>query len=246
MPDAKIAVFLHLYYVDLWPEFRNYLKNFKSIPFDLYINLVIDTWFPLVSETILHDYPNANIIISENRGQDIGGLLNMIRFANLQKYENICLAHDKKSLHAKNVDKWRNKLLDAIIGDHKTIQDNLRILNDSNTGILGSNEWHFHCTDRHEKTLSGTNNSKLTELCEEMQISTNLNCKYIAGTIMWVKRPILEILKQHEPFLAERMAYRVQLNGGWEHAVERIFGPIAKHLKLKSCGVPQITGRIPD
>ena len=63
---------------------------------------------------------------------------------------------------------------------------------------------------------------------------------------MWVKRPILEILKQHEPFLAERMAYRVQLNGGWEHAVERIFGPIAKHLKLKSCGVPQITGRIPD
>ena len=36
----KIAVFVHLFYIELWDEIRMYLGNFRELKFDLYVNLV--------------------------------------------------------------------------------------------------------------------------------------------------------------------------------------------------------------
>ena len=232
--DSKVAVFVHMFCVDLWPEFRTYLSNFRNVKFDLYVNLVIDTWFPAIHKEILRNYPSAQVIISENKGRDIGGLINLIQFVDLTKYESVVIMHTKKSGHLNIGDEWRNNMIKALIGSPETIKKNMWLFQNTKTGVIGHKKYLHSCLDH------DTNKEKLLQLCYLMKVHPDIpNEKYIAGTIIWVKSQLLRYIKYHHSKIKMMLWAKGQgqLDGGWEHAFERLYGPLSTHLELELVGV---------
>jgi lipopolysaccharide biosynthesis protein len=237
----RVAIFAHLFAVDLWPEFRSYLANFENIPFDLYVNLVADTWFPGVTKSILKSYPNAKLVISENKGRDIGGLFNLLQVADLYKYDSCIFMHTKKSVHLPNGDEWRNDLIQALMGCHEAVVKNMWLFENTKTGMIGNKKYTYTLHDHWD-----TNEEKVSHLCRVMGIDINKikppKIRYVAGTILWVHCQIMRYIKYHVNGLKSIGLAKGQgaLDGGWEHAFERIFALISNHLGLELAEVDPI------
>jgi lipopolysaccharide biosynthesis protein len=114
----RVAVFVHIYYFELWPELRRYIQNLAEHPYDLFVNISESAWTPNVHAQLRLDFPDCKILITKNRGRDIGGYLALMGQILWSKYDVLCLIHTKKSPHLDGVaaEQWRKELLDAILG----------------------------------------------------------------------------------------------------------------------------------
>lgn len=122
--NLKIAIIIHVYYDDVIQEIlENYLDNFP-FTFDLYIATPVDSIFnnSKNKDILIKELKQRNIkfkiITVENKGKDIGGKLNVIKYINNSNlnYDYLILAHDKKSPHISSRigTTWRNVLLKSI------------------------------------------------------------------------------------------------------------------------------------
>ena len=72
----SIAVILHLFYTELFDEIRATLDNLGG-NFDLYVSLP-ETKAEYI-ETIKGFYPDAHVLIVENRGRDLAPFLEFLK-----------------------------------------------------------------------------------------------------------------------------------------------------------------------
>jgi Rhamnan synthesis protein F len=120
-PRGRIAVVLHLYYPELWPEFRDALSSISE-PSDLFVTLTAG-YSDDALDWIRADYPSAQIITLENRGRDILPFVVLINSGLLFRYELICKLHTKRSIQGagtgrrSNGNAWRRDLLDGVLSD---------------------------------------------------------------------------------------------------------------------------------
>jgi tetratricopeptide (TPR) repeat protein len=223
----KLAVLVHVYYWDLWQELLSYIKNIDT-EYDLFINIVESVWKPSIHETIRQDLPQGRILISKNRGRDIGGYLELMGHLELEKYDLFILLHTKKSPQNPKVvaDLWRKNLLDAILGDKEKVQTNLAIMrNCPQFGLLGSRYWR--------STSITQNSEKYTFVLDKLGIKSEArNCEYLSGTMMLVKAEILKpIYEKFSPTELENGDDRdlsFHLDGQLAHAIERAIGNLVK------------------
>ena len=71
-----LAVHLHLYYLEQFPEILDYLENLKGIDFDLFITMPKEDG--RIRNKVQELYQNASIYIVENRGYDIGPFIDFL------------------------------------------------------------------------------------------------------------------------------------------------------------------------
>lgn len=94
---AKIAVHLHLFYEELWPEIKLYLKNLECYNFDLFI-----TYPEKISEEILKDIKgfksNVYLFNTPNKGFDLGPFIYFLHKINLNSYDIIFKLHTKRNI----------------------------------------------------------------------------------------------------------------------------------------------------
>lgn len=122
--SGKIAIQLHLFYIDLLDEFVEYFSN-MPYEFDLLISVIDDT-----QSAMIHDkaatIPNINKIIIkkvENRGRDVAPLISVFAKELLQ-YDYFCHVHSKKSLFTGNEQMdWRRHLLNNLFGSEHLIRE---------------------------------------------------------------------------------------------------------------------------
>lgn len=116
--DKKIAVQLHLFYIDLLDEFVEYLKNIPY-SFDLFISVVDDSQNEIIYEKTKKIDNVGNVIVRrvDNRGRDVAPLL-VVFCDEIAKYDYVCHVHSKKSLYTgREQTGWRRYLLDGLMGD---------------------------------------------------------------------------------------------------------------------------------
>lgn len=98
----RIAVLVHLYYVELFKEIVDYLDNFRNISYELFFTLPRENkaFLPILRKK----YPNSKVIITDNIGFDIYPFFCFLREINLADYDVIFKLHSKKiyllSFHA--------------------------------------------------------------------------------------------------------------------------------------------------
>ena len=135
----RIAVLLHLSNTHNWQDFVLALNQINE-PFDLLINLVngLNTAAELQQQStlILGSFPHADIIISENRGMDIGGMFRLFERSLDKEYEALFYAHSKADLH------WRRRMLMPLARHSEWAINTLcRLSRDSTqraTGMIGA------------------------------------------------------------------------------------------------------------
>ena len=228
--ERPLCVLAHVYYPELWEELAGYLGNLPADRFDLYINLVDDTFDPALLARIREQFPAARIYISENVGRDIGGHFHVLRNLRISDYALFCLVHTKKSPHMAEgeVQRWRRKLLEPLLGTRACAAENLRaMLDDEGIGLLGSARCRY--------TEMNANEEKYGQLLERMGIADDGQApEFVSGTMMFLRSEVLQrVFEAAADLTLDRDRERPEESAGdgaWEHAVERVFGVVVRDM----------------
>lgn len=250
----KIAVLLHLYYIDLWDEFDLYLSNITS-DFDLYVNLVYENnnYFELslLKNKIKDKYINSTILISHNKGVDIGGTLLLLKdiIDNNKQYDLFLKIHSKKSINTRCVTIpnggkiWRNELLYPLMGN-KDITNNIIQLfgTDDNIGLIGAKKWLYSGVINPQITYNNKNRKNIQFFMNKyFKGLFERDITFIGGTMFWCRASIyIDFFKNNLNDiynLLENGYINDSINGSNTHTMERILGLICIKYNKKIIGL---------
>ena len=225
-----LCVLVHLYYPELWPALTQYINNLPEHIFDLYINLVDTTFTPDVINEIRDQYPNSRIYISENKGRDIGGHINLMRNIRTGDYSIFCLLHSKKSPHMgkAGAEIWRRKLLVPLLGNREIAMENINMmLSDESVGLIGSSECRY--------TELNDNADKYYQLLDMLEIGDDSRgVDFVSGTMMFLRSGVMwrlfESIKDLPFENGDNKSSNFHYDGQWEHALERVFGNVVRDM----------------
>lgn len=223
--DVKIAVHLHLYYIEQLDEMLRLLHHLDGYALDLFVTM--NEIQPEIEQKIRNFQKNAVIWQVENRGYDVGPFVDFLHRINLEKYDYVLKIHTKRKIygqfcylnkHRFNMATWRKMLLSALLSK-SVVNDNIRRLEDNpKIGMLGS-AWCLTGDEADYRQLL----SELTTQIDKIGFKVPQNKDFIAGTMFWVRARLLK------PFLFYQIGDFAVTNGKCHdgtlaHLLERLFG----------------------
>lgn len=233
--NKKIAVHLHLYYLDLASDFSSY---FACLPqgFDLFITVCEQNVEKKVTEFFTGSGANnIEVILVDNIGRDIAPLFISLRDkVFMQGYDIIGHFHSKKSndVDFGTGDRWREYLLKNLIGSKEAISEVLDPFEDEEVGLVFAEDSH--------NIDFGKNKVFADELCDAMKIERLEHANlFPLGTMFWAKpealAPLFE-LNLDDYLEPEPIPY----DGSYMHAIERLMSHVAikKGYQIKTVYVP--------
>jgi lipopolysaccharide biosynthesis protein len=227
-----IAIMLHLHYLDLWPEFQALLEAIDR-PFHLILTLTrADAAF---ADRVKTRFQDAEIVVYDNRGRDIGPFIQLLREGRLDRFHLICKLHGKKSaLSGPRMvlgDVWRRASSLDLIGSAEVVDRVIAEFEGSpEVDMIGSRRFLLPNKWKAEKASWGENKAAILSLLAMMGIETNTPLKFIAGTMFWVRRSALEPLKRLDLTLSSFPSEDGQQDGALQHALERVLGMTCKKI----------------
>ncbi len=226
----KIAVHLHLYYVEQLSEILKRLKNLSDIEYDLFVTMVVDD--EKTKRRILRVYPNAKIWCVDNRGYDVGPFIEFLHQINLDDYEYVLKLHTKGKktsnytyIKNRRLDNalWGKIMWDSMLKSKERIEKNIKILDrQKNVGMIGS----AHCfsnEERHYLHLMDDINIAM----KKMGFDEITHLSFIAGCMFLCRAKLLK------PLLVYFLNDFDETNGKIKdetlaHVIERAFGAIVE------------------
>ena len=112
-PRGRIAVVIHVYYEDLWPELSDAIANIEEV-FDLFVT-VTESCSEEFREKLAKTWPFAYVLIVKNFGRDILPFLSLVRTQILFRYELVCKLHTKRSHWHEDGENWRKDLIGGVL-----------------------------------------------------------------------------------------------------------------------------------
>jgi len=225
--DKKIAVHVHMYYIDLLDEFFNYLNN---IPynFDVFVSVPKDDFIAKIEDKFnkLKNVKNVCVEKCENVGRDFSPMF--VQFGNrIQNYDYVCHIHTKKSVRTgTEQDGWRNHLIYSVLGDEKIIKNIFyHFEDDEQIGMIYPETYKDIPYWAHTVL---NNSEEINKLSKKFNISIDSKYfDYSAGSVFWAKtkslKKIFDLKLKYKDFGTE-----VGKNDGTlAHAIERILPHVA-------------------
>jgi Rhamnan synthesis protein F len=224
----KIAVYVHLYYTEVWDEIQSYISNIHE-DFDLYVNLVNDTYCQDTVYRIVDKYPSAKIFKSDNIGRDFGGFYTMLNYSASGQSDVSFLIHSKRSKTSNfnGGDQWRKDLLDSILGSPQIAASTISKIRSSKIGVVSSAKWK-----KSDPSQIGSNANDLSDLSSRLGYDySNYPLEFTAGSILAVKTSLLEDIFKSLSYSDFRPGD--QIDGTMAHALERFIPNYALHKKYE-------------
>lgn len=143
--DKGVAVLLHLSRFDHWQEFVDALNRIEA-PFDIKVNLVRGLNEPDTlrrhTDRVNQTFPGAQVIESDNRGMDVGGMFRLFDLVRDSGYRALLYVHSKSD------DVWRHAMLNTLTRNSSRAVD-LLLGRDagSNSRPVGMVGTYFHPFD---------------------------------------------------------------------------------------------------
>lgn len=228
--SVKIAVILHLYYEDLSEEFQAYLNNIP-LKYDLFVS-TNEKADEENLEKVFRNCKNLNqleIISFQNKGRDIYPFLKICDKNQSEKYDLICKIHSKKSLFTSGHKKWRNYLLENLLGSSHIVKTIIYyFLDDMKIGMVYPRT--YQGVQKYNDQDPWRNNwSVCSQLASQLdiQISRGMSLDFPAGSMFWCRPeallPLIKLQLESEDFDDESK----QLDGTLAHGIERMFGLVS-------------------
>ncbi|MDO5758743.1 MAG: rhamnan synthesis F family protein [Rhodobacterales bacterium] len=220
-PEVRIAVVLHVYYLDQAKWFRDALQVFPA-PFSLFISTDTDEKAGILREVFAEGPASrTEVRIVPNRGRDIAPKL--VSFADIYDSQDLVLfLHTKASLHNESLNVWRDDLIKALLGSRQTVESILEAFAVApELGMVAPPNLVMN----RDYMNWGANYDHAKELAGQMgvQLYPDSPLGFPAGSMFWVRpaaiRPLLNANIQLEDFSEEAG----QTDGTFAHAVERLF-----------------------
>jgi len=223
------AIVAHVYYEDTWADIAAVLKRL-SIPFDLIVTTVPgrDHFVDAVSR----DFPEAEVIVMENRGRDVRPFLELLERGRLDRYRYVCKIHGKKSTDGGRMSYlgalWRRRLLFDLLAGPGIAETIVRTFEaDTSVGMIGPGAFRLPSKTVPLEPSWGKTGPKVLELAAKMGVAPErFRLDFYGGTMFWARPEALGPLRE----LRLASAFPEEkglLDGGLEHATERLFSTAA-------------------
>ena len=231
--SPPLAILLHVYYLDLWPEMMAYIRNIPESLYRLHVNVVETNCTHQFLSGIRSDFPTADVTVGRNVGRDIGGHCQLLRRVDLSGFKFFLLMHTKKSPHLGEggAHLWRRRLLMPLVGNAQTVVDNLALFDDESVGQIGARR----CRD----TKLDNNEDKHRQLLAKLGIDPGSEqSEFVSGTMMFLRREIVqrvfEAIKDTPFENGDDKPLAFHLDAQWAHAVERLFGDVVRDMGYRT------------
>lgn len=243
--NARIAIVIHVYYIDLFEEIVSYLKN---IPFkySLMISVCDEEHQTEIEKNIknLEYLEYAYVRVVENRGRDIAPML--VDFAShIKNFDYICHIHTKKSLYVgSEMVEWRQYLYQMLLGSRERVRAIISLLEtNKDIGIIYPDAYpqfpYWGFTWLSNKGIAPYLLSRLG-----IPFDPDEYIDYPAGSMFWAKRialePLLDLNLKQDDFPEEIG----QTDGTIHHTIERCFALSSQKRGLKYATIKDQTGNI--
>ena len=222
---GKIAVHLHLFYLEQLDDLLVRLQNLADYPYDLFVTMVDDN--AEARQKILTFKSDAKIWIVPNLGYDVGPFIDFLHKINLDEYDYIIKIHTKRAKsgsycifnrHRFDMKTWRAMLLDAVIS-RNAIENNLRLLaQNDKIGMLSS---EYVLTN--EKWAYQNVMSQIEEEMAKIGLQMPEDKHFVAGTMFWARAKLLKpffAYKINDFVVSDEQVHDEML----AHILERMFG----------------------
>ncbi|MGB1207963.1 MAG: rhamnan synthesis F family protein [Paracoccaceae bacterium] len=226
----RVAVVLHLYYLDLWPQMAARLAG-QRFAFDLRVTLTDQPGALAVSEQIRATYPDARVWIVPNHGRDIWPFVWLVGQGVLQGYDAVVKLHSKKSPHLTIGDAWRDRLLEAVLPAPDVAQARLDgFLADETAGLMAAGDNLL----RGDKWWS-INKPRAEAVARRIALDLPSPLVFPAGSMFWVKAPVLTQVAALALTAEDFEPEEALVEGTTAHALERLMGPL-----VQGCGLRMV------
>lgn len=191
--EYKIGVFIHLFNIKLYNEFRCYIYNLKTVFSDVKVIINLPYIYNKkilnhITTTIKDDFEDSIVIFNENKGVDIYSFLKMIEYTQKKKmyFDFILKIHTKTSC-----EHWRKKLIEPLVNTDNLVNMKKNIFK-NNIGFIASSRYVLK-NDNHKYV-----NNKLGFQYLESSFQKNLDYKYfVGGTMFWINYECVQDLYQN-------------------------------------------------
>ncbi len=221
----KIAVLVHIYYIDLLEEIIQKIRNISD-PFDLYFTTPFEEDIPTIFELTSKVAASVTICIFPNRGRDIGPFLSLYCDGSLDQYTCVLKLHTKKSKYSSRGDEWRSLLYTKVIGDAIGVRKICAIFENQEVGIVGP--FDFYLTDQ---KFWGANFSNVKSILIETKLideKCDPELGFFAGSMFWFSPKALVALKRLKNSTLNFECENGKQDGTLAHAFERTFATISR------------------
>ena len=231
--DKKIAVVIHIYYMDLVKECKKYLINFPDSA-----SVLVTTTSEEKKQVIAQEFcdlpmEDLSIEVIPNRGRDVSSLLIAARdFIQSNQFDYVCFYHDKKMPHLKwekEGIEFKNRCYHSIMGSPQIVENVLTLFEENPFLGLLSAPCPYHGRYYHLLGGSWTGNfANTAELAGKLGLRVNISEEKppIApyGTCFWFRPEALNRLFeynfQYDDFPEEPLE---EADNTILHAIERIY-----------------------
>lgn len=223
----KIAVHLHLYYINMWPLFEKILKNIEPYPYDLYVTYCKES--KILVENIKNFKRDTHFLTVENRGYDIGPFFDFLHAINLDEYDYIIKLHTKNNQKGTETkiknrfisrEMWFYLLTNSLLGTPQQFHKNiLAFEEDEKLGMIGSS--YLIMEEKNKNIVQFV----LRESAGIFKYKPkNQAVFFVAGTMFMVRANLLKILKSNFQSTAFEMTNPQIRDNTKAHIMERLFG----------------------
>lgn len=233
----SIAVHLHLYYVEMWDEIKEYLCNIGEYPYHLYITLNQNN--PEIIEKIKNFHQNTTIFIIENRGYDVGPFIYFLHQIDLNEYDLIIKLHTKGKTgcdtiinhHYVSRKFWSNLLFEGILGSNELFTKNIKAFEQQKDLGMVASKYLITSSIKNSKEVK----TGVQEIMKKMGNMVPDVITFVAGTMFIVRSHLLQQIKDNFELKDFDMTDGSIKDGTLAHILERVFGclVIAKGYKIK-------------
>tara|TARA_A100001391_G_scaffold205189_1_gene204037 strand:+ start:5920 stop:8328 length:2409 start_codon:yes stop_codon:yes gene_type:complete len=215
---SAIAVVVHVFYPEIWPEVVEYLRNIEE-EFDLYISLIHGK-SEKIESSIKAMFPDAHVLVFPNHGRDVFPFTEFLSAGVLDGYELVCKIHTKRSLHRADGDAWRRQLYDGLLGSTDLVRKICaHMRRNPDVGLLVPDGYIFGAESM------GSNAEALSKLMKRMHLHFDLEkLTFPAGNMFWASATTIQFLKALNLSIADYELEGGQLDATLGHAIERFVG----------------------
>eukprot|EP01037_Dinobryon_pediforme_P012078 gene12078-12168_t len=186
---ARIAIALHIYYEETWPELAEILRH-MPVAVDLIVTTSPNK--AALADQIQADFPDARIHIVENKGRDIGPFLTLLETGIFAGYDYVCKIHSKRSRDndpSGNLGDIcrRRAFYDLLVAPDSALNIVGKFRANPKLGMIGSRTFRLRGS-AHRKIFWRSNRLHMTQIIETLGgEAARVEPDFFEGTMFWVR-----------------------------------------------------------
>lgn len=217
-----VAIILHLYYQDLWEEFKQ--KILPVLDHNVHLFVTVNNKTDITEDVKKYA---KEIYVIENKGMDFGPFIHVYNKIQDSGYKYFLKIHTKKSKHNKELGNvWREKLTEVFFDSKEGFSAIIDTLNSDDTVYMAGAYSCFY--DRIKEPIGSASLVENADTIKSVNSFLNIETHgcFFAGSIFMVSKKYLDMLFKNVILKDFELIFDHTYNSGTSssHAMERLIG----------------------